>query len=133
MFPQIPQGHTLRQSLLHQLAGRVREQDLPPVSGAHNASSMMHIQSSIALRRELRLARMHTDAHPNGNALGPGITGQSALDGDGRENRIGGTSKDHEEGITLRVDFVAAPLTKCRSQQLAIVGQHADIPISQLL
>jgi hypothetical protein len=84
------------------------------MAGTHNAGGVMHIQPDVAFRRELWLTRMQTNANPDGDALGPAMAGQGALDGHGCRGRISGTGKSHEEGIALRVDFVALPLPKCR-------------------
>src|SRR6266699_1706976 len=94
----------------------------------------MNVQSSITFRRrELWLARMQANACLDRDALGPEMACKSTLDGECSPNCISGTVKDYEEAIALGAGFVAVPPPKRRSRQLAVVGQHADITISQLL
>ena len=43
MLPQILQADTIRQCLRHEVARRLREENLPAMSSTHDASRMMHV------------------------------------------------------------------------------------------
>src|SRR5438128_73436 len=103
------------------------------MSGAHDAGGVMHVQSNVAIRRELWLARMQTYAHPDRHALGPGMAHQGTLDSHCCRNRIGGTSKSDKESVTLGVNLLAVILRERCAQQVPALRQHAGVPIAQLL
>src|SRR5437667_6342759 len=61
------------------------------------------------------------------------MSGKSALRGDRRRYSIRGTSKSHEEGIPLRIHFVAMPLLEDVAQQLSALRQYTSIALAQAL
>ena len=78
--------------------------------GFHDAGGVMQIHACIAFGSKLRLAgvQAHADAHRH--ALWPGMASQCTLPCYRRGDSIAGTSKGHEEGITLRDDLVTVIL-----------------------
>ena len=115
MGSQVAQARALRQIMFHQLAGRLREQDLATVSSVHDACCAVHIQANVAFAGRVGLTGVQTHAHAHGHSLGPGMRGQGTLgiycccrDG------IAGTSKGYEEGIALRIDLMAVILVEMR-------------------
>src|SRR5258708_3519913 len=108
--------------MLHQVVGRLREQNLTWVSGVHNAGSVMYIQADVAFRSELRLACMQPDARQHNHILRPIMGGQSALGSHGCGSCVDGAGKDYKEGIALCIDLIAMPLPKCSAHDLAIIG-----------
>src|SRR5215469_9100909 len=119
--------------MLHQVMGRLREQNLACVSGVHNAGSVMYIQANVAFRSELWLACMQADARQHDRILGPIVGGQSMLDSHGCPSRVDGAGKDDKEGIALCIDLIAVPLPKCSAHNLAIIGEQTGVLIAQLL
>src|SRR6266516_5723757 len=82
------------------------------MSGTHDAGGVMYIQSNVVFQRELRLAGMHADAHPDRDALGPGMACQSALDGYSCRCRIGGSRKGHEESVPIDINLSTLPYAR---------------------
>src|SRR6266699_4255333 len=107
MLTYIPQGHTARQSVLHQFPRCLGQQHLPTMSGTHDARRVMHIDTRVAFGTQGGLTRVQ--AHPDTHiyAFRPGVSSKSALRFDRCRNSLGGTSKHHEEGVSLRIDLVA--------------------------
>ncbi len=112
MLPQILQVGACWQMLLYQLVGRWRKQNLSPMSGTHDAGGVMHIHSNVAIGSQQRFAGMQTNTYPHGYALRPRMTGESVLYSHSSCNRISGTRKNDEEGISLRIHLVTMVLRK---------------------
>src|SRR5271167_1055641 len=127
MLPQIKQAPIIRQILLHEVTGCLREEHLPAVPGTHDACSPMHIQAHIAFGSKLRLARVQTHTHTYDYAFWPGMAGESTLRVYCCRESIRGTSKDHEEGISLGVDFMPAPVLEGSTQQVSALCEHAGV------
>src|SRR5947209_20432471 len=117
MLSQVLQGGAGWQGLLDQLASRWREQNLSAMPGANDAASVMHIHPNIAISSQPRFAGMQPNAHPNRDAFGPGMFCENPLNGCGCGNRIGGTGKGDEEGISLGVNFASMKLDEQLPQQ----------------
>ena len=133
VFSQVLQGGSGRQVLLHQLASRGREENLAAMARAHDAGSMVYIHADIAICRSLRFSVMQADTHPNRDAFGPGTFCENPLNGCGCGNRIGGTGKGDEEGISLGVNFAPMKLDEQLPQQVSALGQHIGVALPQLL
>src|SRR5215831_15586968 len=119
--------------MLYQVVSRLREQNLPAMPGAHDSGSVMDIQANVAFRGELWLAGMYPNARQHGHIPRPAMEAQGALNSYGCLSRIDGTSKDHKEGITLRVNFAAIPLLKRRANNAPVIGQQIGVTLTQLL
>ena len=59
--------------VLHELAGRVRQEDLAAVSGRPDPRGTVHAEADVALAGRPRLARVEPHAHPDLVALGPRV------------------------------------------------------------
>src|SRR5260221_8754999 len=116
MLPQVLQVGAGWQVLLDQLAGRRREQDLPTMSSAHDASSVMHVHPNVAISSQHRLTGMQTNTHPDRGTAGPGMFYEGSLYGSGSRNRIGGTSKGDEKRVSLGIDLVTVVLLEHAAQ-----------------
>src|SRR6266699_3423928 len=101
--------------MLHEVAGRLGEQHLPSVSGAHDAGSAMHVQTHIALVGKHRLTRMHAHTHSDGHPFWPSMGGKSTLGVNRSFEGIRGARKCDKEGISLRIHFVALPAVEALS------------------
>ena len=133
MLSQVPQVRALWQVLLHQVAGRLGEEDLATMTGAHDAGSLMHIKATIAFveqaparrcaarcaRAPLRRAARKRWKAPVESPLPP--------------RRISSTRKGHEKGISLRVNLVTMPSGKDCPQQATTIRQHTGVVLAQLL
>ena len=67
-----------------------------------------HNQANVPFRGKLRFACMQPHAYTHGPSTRPSMAGHGMLHLHCCTNGIGGTSEGHEEGISLRVDLVAA-------------------------
>ncbi len=132
MRSYVQQAHPLWQIMLHQVPRGLGKQDLSAVSSAHNACSVMHVQTDIAFRRTLRLTSVQTHAHPH-HPFRPGMGSEGTLDSHYRRDGIGGASKGEEEGFSPRVDLVAVELKECGAQEVPTLVQEAGVVLTQLL
>ena len=87
----------------------------------------MNINADVAFLGEDRLARV--EAHPHTHRP----SAQRNLRFLRGRDRIRGTSKGHEEGISLRVDLDAAVARNRVPEQAPVLGQHLCIPVPQLM
>src|SRR6266567_3427291 len=101
------------------------------MSGTHDARRVMHIDTRVAFGTQGGLTRVQ--AHPDTHiyAFRPGVSSKSALRFDRCRNSLGGTSKHHEEGISLRIYFVAMPVLEHATQQVPALRQHLGIALAQ--
>jgi hypothetical protein len=127
MLSQVLQEGPCWQVLLDQLASRWRKQDLPAMSSTHDTSSMMHIHPNIAIGSQHWFASMQTDTYSYRYTFRPHMTGQGVLNSYSRCNRIGGTSKNDEEGISLSVHLVTVVLEEHIPHQAPTIGQYTGI------
>src|SRR5258708_33402342 len=98
--------------MLHQVVGRLREQNLTWVSGVHNAGSVMYIQADVAFRSELRLACMQPDARQHNHILKPIMGGPSALGSHRCGSCVDGAGKEYKESIPLCHRRISMPLPR---------------------
>src|SRR5215831_9115438 len=101
MHSQVLQAHSAWEVMLHQVAGRLREQHLPPVPSTHDARGAMHVQAHIALSGKLWLTRMQADAHTHGHIIVPGMESHGSLHLYCCPDGIGSVDKSHKERISL--------------------------------
>ncbi len=133
MRSYVQQAHSLWQIMLHQVPRCLGKQDLSAVSSSHNACSVMHIQTDIAIRRTLQLTSVQTHAHPHHHTFRPGMGSEGTLDSHSRRDGISGASKGHKEGIPLHIDLVAMELEECGAQEVPTLVQEAGVSLTQLL
>src|SRR5260370_6044459 len=119
--------------MLHEVAGRLREQHLPAVISAHDACRLMHAQSHVALSRTLRLAGVQAHAHPHRYSFRPGMGEEGPLASDRCRDGIGGARKGHEERIPLRVNLIAIELEERGTQEGPTSFQEAGVALTHLL
>src|SRR5712692_3848761 len=101
--------------------------------GAHDAGGVMDIQAHIAFGGKLRFARVYAHADTDRHTCWPGVAGESPLDGHSCREGIGGASKGHEEGVSLRVDLVTVILVECCSQEASTLAEHLGVALAHLL
>src|SRR5260370_41579081 len=123
MRSYVQQAHPLWQIMLHQVPRGLGKQDLSAVSSAHNACSVMHVQTDIAFRRTLRLTSVQTHAHPHHHTFHPGIGSEGTLDSHYRRDCIGGASKGEEECFSPRLVLVAVERKECVTRDAPTLGQ----------
>ena len=76
---------------------------------------------------------MQAHTHTHLHTFRPGVSGKAALGDYSRRDSISSTGKGDEEGISLRVHFVAIPLLERGTQQLPACCEYALIAVTQLL
>src|SRR5690348_15844922 len=96
MLPQTLSAHTLPQILLVECVGRLGEEDLSPVSGAHDAGSSMHIQAGIAFGCKGWFASAQAHAHTHRSDFGQAMAGERTLRVYRCRDSISGASKGHQ-------------------------------------
>src|SRR5947209_20468550 len=97
----------------------------------HNTRRAMHIQADVSLVGRLRFAGVHAHAYTHHRPFRPVSVEERALRMYRRSHRVGGTLKDHEEGITLRINLDAICLLKSRAQQATALPQHTSLAIAK--
>src|SRR5258708_38564714 len=110
--------------MLHQIPRCLGKQDLSAASSAHNACSVMHIQTDIAFRRTLQFTSVQTHTHPHHHTFRPGMGSEGTLDSHCPRDGISGASKGHKEGIPLHWDLVGVELEECGGQEGATPFQE---------
>jgi hypothetical protein len=101
----------------------VREDDLTAVGHAANAGGLVHVESDIALLRDLRLAGVETHPHRKGELL---------LCLSCRGDRRSGRREGDEEGISLRVDLDAAVASEGLAQHAPVLGEGVRVRLAEL-
>src|SRR5215468_9394125 len=121
MSSQVLQADPCRQGMLHQIACGLGDQDLSPMSGAHDASGVMHVQTGVVVSAYLRLAGVQAHTHTNGCTFRPGMAGKGLLHLHSSGDSIGSTSKGDEKAVTLCIDFMTGMRLEGTPQQGATV------------
>ncbi len=81
------------------------------------------------------MARRCVESHPNANLyfVPPGVCGESALAGGGGGDGVSCTIEEDEEGVALRIDFLAALLVEGHAKKPAMLREHAAVAVRQSL
>src|SRR5215469_7203423 len=103
------------------------------MAGAHDAGSVMHIQTYVALSRALRFTGVQSHAYTNGCPVRPGMAGEAALGCHGCESGIAGTGKSDEESIALGIYLVAAVFEEGGTEQGSGCSQNRGVAITKQL
>ena len=110
MLAHIAQAHATGQVMFYKVACCLGKEYVSSTRRAHNACRVMHIDAHVAFGDQRWFTGMQSHTYTHYRALGPGMIRQSALTSYSRRNSIRGTSEGDEEGISLRVNFIAIPL-----------------------
>ena len=133
MLSDIPQAHAIWEVMLHQIAGRLGEQHLSAMPGAHDPCASVEIQTNVPLGGKLWFPGVQAHAHPDPHAFRPGMSEEEALRIYGSFDGIGGACKGHKKGLSRRIDLVTVPPLDCRTQQVPPFFQHQRVAAAQLL
>ncbi len=112
---------------VEQLPRRLREENLPAVTGAHDPRRSVHVGTDVALVREDRLTGVDADPDSHGTSFERGLTVSSSGD------RIGRPCECVEERVSLRVDLHPAVLREDRPQEPAVLREHIGVAPAQLV
>jgi hypothetical protein len=106
VLAEIDDADVVRQLLLDEVAGRVREQHLATVARSAEASAPIDAKTDVPLAAHERLARM--EPHPDADryAVGPWLRSERALQVDRGGDRVTRSGEHDEERVALRVDLV---------------------------
>ncbi len=96
------------QVVAHQVVGRVRQQDLPAVPGAHQACRPAQGDAVVVAAVLLGDARVQAHAHPHPGVLGPPLGEEGPLGGERRPDRLSGGVEGRAEGVAALAEDVAA-------------------------
>src|SRR5215467_13625718 len=119
--------------MLDQVTRGLREQHLPSVASAHDACGMMHIHTGVALGGKRWFAGVETHPDTHDHSFGPDMGGEGTLCCHCTRDGIAGTSKRHEEGISLGIHDVTVPPPKCCAEELAVLFQELGVALAQPL
>jgi hypothetical protein len=108
--------------LHNEITRGLREQDLPTVSGTHDASRVMHVHPNIAICSQPWFTCMQTNAHPHRDTVRPGMRCQDSLYGCGSRNPIAGTRKGHEKRVSLGINLETVVLLEHAAQQVPAIS-----------
>ena len=105
VLAEILERAPVRQVVLDQNPGGLRDQDLAPVRRAGDPGGPVHVDADVVAALCQPLAGVQAHPDPKGPALGPSVGGQVAL-GDHRGLRgAHRTGERHEEGVSLGADL----------------------------
>ena len=118
---------TQRHGRVEKRLGRLRDEDLSAVAGAHDAGSAVDVHADVALVAHNRLAGVHT--HPNADRS----LGEALLSRTGRGDSVGRPGEGNEERVTLRVHLDTAMARTCVAQPSTVLREHFRVTISELV
>ena len=96
------------------------------IAGRH-ARAAVHVEANVAVADPGAAAGEDAHADADLSPAGPAVLGERALRPCGRTDGVAGSGEGDEEGIALRVDFVASRLGDRLAQQPVVVGQHLGV------
>ena len=104
-----------------ELAGGLRDQDLPTRRDGADSRCAMHVDADVALVGQLGLAGVQPHAHPQGPIR------ERALRVERGGDRVRRCGEGREECVALGVDFHARMRLERFAQPTAMFGEHAGI------
>jgi hypothetical protein len=118
--------------VLEQRLGRLRDEDLTAMPGRSDPRRAMDGKSRVAAVVRDGLARVQ--AHPDFDldTVRPPVGEQRELALDCCQERVAGAREGDEEGVALRVDFVAAVSVERLPEQALMVAQDGSVAIPEL-
>ena len=130
VLAEVAQLDAVGEGVLHQRAGRVRQQHLPAVRDARDAAGPVDVEADIGLRRQAGLAGVQADADPHLGVLGPRLRRQRTLGVDRRRDRGRCRRERGEERVALGADLVATARREGGAQQLAMAFEDGGPSLS---
>ena len=106
--PQIPQGHALREVMLHQAPSGDGHQHLAAVARRRDAGGPVDVDPHVVVTAMPALARVQAHPYAEREAQWPGRGGQLTLGGHGSSQGSRRGGEDREEGVSLRADLGSA-------------------------
>jgi hypothetical protein len=131
--PEIPDGHSLGESVFDQPPGGVGEQDLPTVSCRCDPGSPVDVQADVVAPSGDSLARVDTHAHADRLAVRPVALGQGALGCHRRFDRAERTAEGDEEGVPLGSDHMPVCLPDACSHDVIVTPLHRVVALAEPL
>ena len=128
--PEVAQLDAVGQGVLHERAGRVRQQHLPAVSDARDAAGPVDVEADVGLRRQAGLAGVEADADAHLLVFRPCLGRQRPLSVGRRRDRGRCRREGGEERVALGADLVAAARLEGGSQQLAMAFEDGGPSLS---
>src|SRR5215472_17058472 len=98
MRSQVPEAHSIREVMFHEIAGCLRKQHLPSVAGTHDACCAMDIQTYIAFSGKQGFTGMQSHPQAHCDPFVPGMCGEDVLRIRRRCKSIRCARKGHKEG-----------------------------------
>jgi hypothetical protein len=109
-----------------QVACRLRQHNLPTVSGGTDPRSSVHVQPDVALVDDVRFAGVEAHANTDWAA-------QRSLSFLGSSEGIVRLRENDEEGVPLRVHFDAGVARERLAQHTAVLGERLDVVVAELV
>jgi hypothetical protein len=109
--------------VLEERPRRLREQDLAAGAGRADPRGAVDRDAVVLAVDDPSLARVDADAHPDGHALGPLVTGERALHGERGQGRVLRPPEHDEERVPVRPDPLSACRLERRAQQPVMVAE----------
>jgi hypothetical protein len=104
---QVSQAHILRQGLPYQVAGRLRQQDLPPMPGRQKARDAVQRWAKVIALPRFGRPGMQRHPHSWGIGLLPGLGPESLLGGQRSSERVWGGREGGAERVAHGMVAVA--------------------------
>ena len=131
MLPEIDEGDLGRDIGGHEVAGGLRDEDLPAVAGRADACRTMDVDAHVAGRGLGGLAGVDAHADADVGAVRPLVARDAALSGDGAEECRPGRGEREVEAVAGRALLHAVVLPEGLAEQSMVVGEHGRVPTSQ--
>src|SRR5712691_7329216 len=116
-----------------EVARGLGEEDLPAVPGGTDARGPVHVQADIATSGEDWFTGVQAYAHPDLNALWPGVSSNGTLRRQRRGGGVRGAVEGNEEAIARGINLAAIRHLEGSTQQAPVLRQQVCVAITQVL
>ena len=108
MLTDVDQADVRGKVVFDQVAGDRRNDDLAAMGGSADTCRTVDSEADVALAADAWLPSVQAHADPELRAVRPRVGGQGSLRRHRRRHRILRAAECDEEGVTLRIDLLAA-------------------------
>ena len=116
-----------------QVVGRLRDEDLPAVTGSADPRGAVDVEPDVALRGAHGLAGVEPHPIAYGDAAGPLPGPDRELALDRRLDRVAGGREDEVQPVARRAALDGAVARERLADQAMVIGQHLGIAVAELL
>jgi hypothetical protein len=133
MFTKIAQLHSIRQILFNQIARRLGEENLPPVSSCAYPRGPMNSHAHVASTGAKWFPGMKSHTYPYRDTVGPLVAENAALRSHCCFEGIFRSSECDEDRIALSIHLVPVSLFRSGAEELTIVREDLRVAVTEVL